>query len=329
MPLPILDARALNGGTEKERKAFGEALLTRLKEDGAVKLVNTSIPDGDISNAFSSCKDFFHLPQDLKAQIANDPKQAQQRGWSVAGEEKTWFLESIKNGGPAPKFGDSRESIDIGSVNDKQFPNKWLPPTVLPKHQNIMESLFEKCSTLSYEILETLAAAAGLPRNAFTERCTHEASTLRSNNYAALDVRLLDAGEIGRAWPHKDFGIISLVFPGVVGGLEYEVRQAEAGIFEPVGFTSESDIVLLVSETMQRWTNDELRACLHRVQKPSAQEVDGDIAPERTSMVFFCKADRSAQVGPMPHFVGDKEPLYENMTALEYQDRRNKAHYPG
>lgn len=55
MPLPILDARVLDVGTEEERKAFGEVLLTRLAEDGAIKLANTTIADSDIiANAFSS-----------------------------------------------------------------------------------------------------------------------------------------------------------------------------------------------------------------------------------------------------------------------------------
>lgn len=56
MPLPILDARVLEGGTEKELKAFGETLLANLAENGAVKLVNTPIPDGEISSAFKSVR---------------------------------------------------------------------------------------------------------------------------------------------------------------------------------------------------------------------------------------------------------------------------------
>jgi isopenicillin N synthase-like dioxygenase len=275
------------------------------------------------------CKEFFHLPTHLKAKIANDPQQANQRGWSMPGEEKTWYLESVKKGGPAPKFSDARESIDIGAITDTEFPNKWLPDDIQPKHRTITEGMFESCSALSSQLLEAIATASQLPANTFIERCSHAASVLRSNNYAAVDVSLLDAGDIGRAWPHTDFGIISLVFPGVVGGLEFEVRGAESSIFEPVGYTSESDIVLLVSETMQRWTNDKLMACLHRVQKPRPDEIDGNLAPERTSMVFFCKADRDTQVGPMKPFVGEGGTEYAEMTALEYQNQRNSAHYPG
>jgi len=281
----------------------------------------------------TQCRSFFHLPGHTKALIANDPNQAQQRGYSQPGEEKTWYLESVKNGGPAPKYSDSRESIDIGHISDTLFPNKWVPDHVHSgQHRQIMERLYEECSVLSTRLLECLAMACGVDRDTFTSRCTNTASVLRSNNYPPVATELLDTGAIGRAWPHCDFGIISLVFPGAISGLEYALRSGpKTGCFEPVGFSSSSDIVLQVAETLQRWSNDTLTACLHRVQKPRADELmEGGMAPERTSMVFFCKADREARVGPLSVFVGKGEQArYPDLTALEYQEERNSAHYPG
>ncbi|KAH7048290.1 hypothetical protein B0J12DRAFT_575019 [Macrophomina phaseolina] len=335
MPLPVIDAHALHSGTAEELAAFDRELFSAFVRDGAVKLKNTAISDDQIERTFQTCKDFFRLPAHVKNLVANDPTQAQQRGYSVAGEEKTWFLESAKAGGPAPKHGDARESIDIGAVIDTQFPNKWLPEHVLPQHRAIMEAFFSSCADLCTSILTSLARARQLPRaDAFAARCSHAASTARSNHYPAVEGALLEAGDVGRAWPHRDFGIITLVFPGTVGGLEYENREkaGSGGVsFEPVGFTSPADIVVQAAETLQRWTNDEVRACLHRVARPDAQEMGEDgLAPERTSLVFFCKADRDVSVGPMPEFVrGGEEPVYEEMTALEYQGQRNKAHYPG
>lgn len=195
-----------------------------------------------------------------------------------------------------------------------------------------MESLYKECGVLCTNLLESLAVACGVEKETFTSRCKNTASVLRSNNYPPLATTLLDTGAIGRAWPHTDFGIISLVFPGAVSGLEYALRSGpNTGSYEPVGFTSSSDIVLQVAETLQRWTNDKLTACLHRVQKPRADElIEGEMAPERTSMVFFCKADRETRVGPLDVFVGEGEKgKYPDLTALEYQEERNSAHYPG
>ncbi len=53
------------------------------------------------------------------------------------------------------------------------------------------------------------------------------------------------------------------------------------------------------------------------------------IVPERWSLVYFNKADRHVNVGPLKEFVSpEMEPVYEDLTALEYQSMRNAVHYP-
>ena len=70
-----------------------------------------------------------------------------------------------------------------------------------------------------------------------------------------------------------------------------------------------------------------VRAGLHRVTKP--MDMVGDVVPERWSLVYFNKADRHINVGPLKEFVSpEMEPVYEDLTALEYQSMRNAVHYP-
>lgn len=131
---------------------------------------------------------------------------------------------------------------------------------------------------------------------------------------------------MSRIWPHNDFGIISLVFPDRTGGLEYEDRE-QPGTFIPMPYNGDDEVVVIVSETFQRWTNGSVRAGLHRVTKP--REMTGDMVPERWSLVYFNKADRNVNVGPLEQFVSaETKPLYEDLTALEYQAMRNAVHYP-
>lgn len=174
-----------------------------------------------------------------------------------------------------------------------------------------------------------LAAGLELPLETFTDRFNHEASTLRANHYPTINLKQLEDGKVSRVWPHHDFGIISLVFPSAVGGLEYADRE-NPGTFLPVLHTSQREFVVLASETLQRWTNGVIRAGLHRVTKPAAEEVtDGGMLPERTSLVFFCKADRQVLVGPLSKFKDvQNDKIYSDITALEYQSQRNEAHYP-
>ena len=191
-----------------------------------------------------------------------------------------------------------------------------------------MEAFFDHGGALILALLESLAIALNVPADTFTSRCTNAASTIRVNHFPPAPEARLDNGKTSRIWPHYDFGIVSFVFPDKVGGLEYEDR-ANPGIFIPLDYVRRGELLFLVSETMQRWTNDRLKACLHRVTKPKQAEIADGTVPERTSIVYFCKADRHVDVGPLESFVTNDHPArYPQMTALEYQAIRNAAHYP-
>ena len=203
----------------------------------------------------------------------------------------------------------------------------WPTEEEQPGYQRRMEAFFAKCSDLMLELLESLATALNVPADTFRSRCSNAASTVRVNHFPPIALAKLDDGKTARIWPHYDFGIVSFVFPDVVGGLEYEDRAT--GGFRPVDFVKRNELLFLTAETLQRWTNGAVPACLHRVSKPRPREICDGVVPERTSIVFFCKADRHQDVGPLAPFATEERPArYENMTALEYQARRNAAHYP-
>jgi len=221
-----------------------------------------------------------------------------------------------------------KESFDCGDPNDKQFPTKWPSEQALPGYQKTMDQFFFDCGKLCIDLLEVLASQMNLDPKLFSSRCTNEASTIRINHFPPVSRETLESGQVSRIWPHNDFGIISLVFPDRTGGLEYEDRE-NPGTFIPLPYNGEDEVVVIVSETFQRWTNGAVRAGLHRVTKPVDMSDDVDVVPERWSLVYFCKADRHVNVGPLKEFVSQERlPVYEDLTALEYQAMRNAAHYP-
>ncbi|KAF2196660.1 Clavaminate synthase-like protein [Delitschia confertaspora ATCC 74209] len=325
-PLPTLDASCMVNGTAEERAAFGQKFLESMTEHGFVKLVNHPVPLPHVEDTFSQIKRFFKLPFADKKDIINDPKKGQQRGWSPPGEEKTWWLESNNGDIEAPKFSDNKESFDCGAPNDPLFPNRWPTESALPGYQKTMDTFFDSCGALCVDLLEVLASQMKLDPKLFSSRCTNEASTIRINHFPPVARETLESGQVSRIWPHNDFGIISLVFPDRTGGLEYEDRE-NPGTFIPMPYGGDDEVVVIVSETFQRWTNGGVRAGLHRVTKPV--DMEGDTVPERWSLVYFCKADRHVNVGPLKEFVAaEKPPVYEDLTALEYQAMRNAVHYP-
>ena len=193
-----------------------------------------------------------------------------------------------------------------------------------------MENAFETLEQVAARLLAALELALQLPDGAFLENITHEknASELRQNHYPAIEVEEIKRGAISRIWPHFDLGVLTLLFQDKVGGLEFEDRE-EAGKFNRVQCGNPAEMVVNVSETLQRWTNGDLRAGLHKVSLPEDLEgKESGTLPERYSIAYFCKADRAASVGPLKEFVqeGDK-PKYDDISAIDYHLRRLQSAY--
>lgn len=225
-----------------------------------------------------------------------------------------------------------KEHFDQGAKGDAQHPNKWPAESVLPGYRKVMEEAFGTLEGVSANIMEALEVALKLPPGAFLDKITHErnASEMRFNHYPAVDIKEIKQGRVSRIWPHFDLGVITLLFQDGVGGLEFENRApGQRGTFSRVECVAQSEMIVNVSETLQRWTNDCLPAGLHRVNVPEymKNEETGTL-PERYSIAYFCKADREASVGPLKQFVRDGiEPVYQDMLAIEYHRQRLQSAY--
>jgi len=75
------------------------------------------------------------------------------------------------------------------------------------------------------------------------------------------------SGNASRIPPHTDFGIITILLQDLVGGLEIEDREHPAA-FIPIRPKSLSEMIFNVSDTLQRWTKDELQGGVHRLTIP-------------------------------------------------------------
>ena len=193
-----------------------------------------------------------------------------------------------------------------------------------------METTFETLEAVAFHLMTALEVALELPRGAFLDKITHQsnASELRLNHYPALDIQEIRSGAVSRIWPHFDLGVITLLFQDSVGGLEFENRS-QPGTYDTITCQDRSDIVVNVSETLQRWTNGSIRAGLHRVDIPDQLENDScETLPDRYSIAYFCKADRRASVGPLRELMAEGcTPRYEDISAIEYHLQRLQSAY--
>lgn len=223
-----------------------------------------------------------------------------------------------------------KEHFDQGSQSDDEFPNKWPQATEIPGYREFMEEYYKICEQESLRIMQALEVALELPTGTFTERIASDvnASELRLNHYPPISLSDMRKGNVNRIWPHFDLGVVTMLFVSDVGGLEVEDRTRR-GSFIPVECESRYEMIVNISETLQRWTNEVLPAGLHQVTIPRAMKDKAEgIVPERFSVAYLCKAHRSALVGSLPQFKGvDSCEKYEDITALEYHQKRLLAAY--
>lgn len=176
--------------------------------------------------------------------------------------------------------------------------------------------------------MEALEIGLHLPLGYLTHLCIPSASDLRLNHYPAVSIGALHDGFASRISPHTDFGIISLLLQDQVGGLEIEDRDCPQSYMAVTPDTSE--MIVNVSDTLQRWTNNYLEAGVHRVTVPDQLKSEQDLVlvPERFSMAYFFKAGREVSVGPLQLFINPQQAAkYQEMTALEFQKWRNQKMY--
>lgn len=185
-----------------------------------------------------------------------------------------------------------------------------------------MEDLLEKCHVVGREVLENLEQGLGLHQGELLDRCCASPiiDELRMNHYSPISTEKLNTGKYRRAWPHTDFGMITLLFQDDAGGLEVQDRfSSKPDSFISIMREHPSEINVYVSNSLEYMTNNYLKAGLHQVATPiDMQDVANGILPERQSIACFIKPRREINVGPMKQFITPERPrAYEDLTGLE------------
>jgi isopenicillin N synthase-like dioxygenase len=222
-----------------------------------------------------------------------------------------------------------QEHFDLGRANKPHFRNQWLNKDDLQGFKSFMEDVYLKLAKVSFQILNSLELAYGLPKGTFTALCSHDknASELRLNYYPPAKVQDFRTGTVNRIWPHFDLGVITLLFQDTVGGLEIENRDVPES-FVPIRCDERTELVVNISETLQRWTGDCLRAGLHTVTIPDEMKLaNNGVVPERYSVAYFCKANEDASVRTLSDFRLQGSPVYDDMSALQYHQKRLGSAY--
>ncbi|THC88580.1 hypothetical protein EYZ11_011971 [Aspergillus tanneri] len=346
--IPTLDWADFTEGDIDKRITLAQGLVEGLKRFGFVKLVNHGLSDELIQQLFDEVKRFYRLPDELKQKAAHPPGPNPQRGWSGIGVESTSKLYGEQTERPSGKLKDAKvgtdfssskisreltrikEHYDIGPPADTQFPTRWPDEQDIPGWRAFMESYYARGQSFCLDLMEALEIGLELPKDTLRSMCVPDGSELRLLHYPEIPAAELRTGDTARIWPHTDFGLITLLFQDGVGGLEVEdpLRQ---GHYIEVAREQPNEMIVNVSATFERWMNGVIKAAVHRVNiTPEGKDVEDAVVPERWSAAYFFKAHKMAHAGPLPAFVTPERPaLYDNITALQFQQRRTGLVYSG
>ncbi|CAD6593810.1 MAG: hypothetical protein ASARMPREDX12_007681 [Alectoria sarmentosa] len=317
--LPLLDFSKFLHGNPTERLEVAEQIADCFTRHGFIKLKNHGVSDDIVQGIWKWGKLFFNMTTEQKMKIIHHPGPDPQRGWSQKGAETTSKLRKENaDGAPRGELLDEKEHFDCGPPGDEQFPNIY-PEDDLPGYKEFVENYFTAAQQACLEIMSACEVGLHIPEGTLLNSCIPAASELRMLHYPAVSIETLEKGLIKRAWPHTDFGIITLLFQDALGGLELEDRS-DPFHFVPVITESSNEMVVNISDTFNRWSNGTIKAGLHQVNVPPVMRgsTQGSV-PERYSSVFFFKAHREASVGPLKEFVNSERPAqYSDINALEF-----------
>lgn len=87
-----------------------------------------------------------------------------------------------------------------------------------PGFRDFMENFLEACHNAGMDIMQNLQQGLELPEGELINRFTTEFDEVRLNHYSPLPTEKLSDTKHQRAWPHTDFGMLTLLFqdePGV------------------------------------------------------------------------------------------------------------------
>ncbi|KAE8370848.1 hypothetical protein BDV27DRAFT_165000 [Aspergillus caelatus] len=311
-------------GTPEQREQISAELLHGLKTRGGVKLKNHGLPDELVHELFDWTRKFFALPHEDKMLAKHPPEANPNRGYCYVGQESISSISGYEKGLPQGRFvRDIKETVDFGSPRDELVDNIWVPEEKLPGFRKFMEDFYEICFKLEVEILAALAKALGVDEKQMVALHNKAENEFRILHYPEVPATELADGTATRIAEHTDFGSITMLFQDSVGGLQVEDQQ-NPGVFRGIESADKTEIILNIGDSMQRLTNDTFRAACHRVTYPPSVKVGSEsVIPERYSIAYFAKPNRSASLFPFKEFITPSTPCrYEDINAWDFQNHR-------
>ncbi|KGO37966.1 Oxoglutarate/iron-dependent dioxygenase [Penicillium expansum] len=327
--IPVVDFAGWN--TKSSRQRIAQEIVAACKEVGFAYIVNHSLPESMLDQAFNWSKLFFELPQEEKLKAPHPEGWAVHRGYSWPGLEKVSQAMSTgddqKMADQLREVTDIKESYDIGSDKNTTQPNQWLPEHSLPGFRDFMDRFYWECFRVGGEVLQALAVGLELDENHLLEKHSGHNNQLRLLHYPPIPAEAIETERAARCPAHTDWSSITLLFQDDCGGLEVEDASSPGTFVSATPI--KNAIVMNVGDLLQRWSNDLLRSTSHRVtlpQLPDRFEGTDRMTRRRFSIPYFMAPDPDSVIECIP-CVGEGAAKYEPITQAGYNQMRASMQY--
>lgn len=304
-----IDAQWLSNGDPETRKALIDRVRNACRDTGFFYVRNAFAGNAAFACAIEQMQRFFALPDTDPRKIAVDNRRKEgSYGWMPMFGEPAYqpgtraHVESF----------DCGLGGDVDSMKTLEGRNVWPD---LPGFRGDIGALWNNLTALAHGVLQLLAEAAGLELDFFSSRCkTHELSTLRLLHYPGgrSEDQLRDVGIAA----HTDFECISLILQTSAG---LELTDVNGRWVEVPAHTDQ--VVVLLDDMLERWTNGYFQATGHRVRRTAAP---------RYSIVLFVAVNADQIIAPLRQFVGETNPArFAAVTQRQHIDtevRRSEAY---
>jgi len=304
--IPQLDLSDFKSADAARKGKFVRALGKAYTEIGFVAIKNHGLKDDLQQDLYEQVKQFFALPQDIKAkyEIAG---MAGQRGYTGFGKEHA------KN----KNTGDLKEFFQFGqSVLDNEDLKKIYPKNVsvdeLPTFNPVAMQAYMVLEETGCQMLRAISIYLGLPENYFEDKIHNGNSILRAIHYPPITS---DPGEAVRSAEHEDINLITLLMGASAEGLQVKNNAGEW-----IAVTAlPNHIVVNVGDMLQRLTNGMLKSTTHRVVNPPKEKW----AEPRFSIPFFLHPVGDMDLNCLPNCISATNPKqFDDITAGLYLDER-------
>ncbi|KAL7940660.1 hypothetical protein V8C42DRAFT_362132 [Trichoderma barbatum] len=338
--MPVIDFAGLSGSPE-ERARWLDELDRGFQTYGFVYLSNSSIPEELVEEAFEWSKRLFALPLEVKMKARHPAYETpySHRGYAPQGVGHTVQLlfdpdEIEKTKITAPEI---KETFELGnSMPDSELvANNWIPEADLPGFRAFHERWFVACTELSQSLQRCLGEALKLedPDLLCKQESKYDAH-ISLMHYPEMPIEPLRSGTKHRLNAHSDYGSLTMLFQGLVGGLE--VHDGEA--YRPI-VPKRGTIILNVGDMLERQTNGRWKSSLHRVVAPREIMMRDDFeinstVVDRYAIVYFCQPNADVLIDTLPGYevpgkwkpnmIGDWD---EKMTSLQWLHKRYTAEF--